>query len=117
MEMDRLSDVEIQSLIENPLINAPYKEFEKLRRLEEIAKLEKEIEESESGIFNLSIQEICTNIADTFIGILLDLFSYSKELKNYDIMSHIFSAFTKKNRLIYIGIVIIITVLISKLID
>lgn len=110
--MERLSDSEIKDLIDSERIDVRLKEMLKLELKNKKANERYRNKKEEYEILNLSLHEIFTNIANTIINIIYDLFTLTE---NRNIFNHITLTFTKENRLIYIGIVIIIFSIIINL--
>lgn len=105
-----------QDILNNPLVSPEYKEQQRLEKLNrEIAKIE-EYKAQSSNVFHKSLQEIFTEMADAFLGIIEDLFYPPVDIQNtpqLNLGDHLYITFTRKNRLIYIGLVILLAVLVS----
>ena len=99
----RLSDEEIRVLIKSPLLR-PSRRLEKLTQ-QENADLEKN--KRMSDLVNLSITELAQNLSNTFNDVLTDLLSGNISL----------DTFIGNNRLIYIGIFMILLSLFVMLIN
>jgi len=82
-----------------------------------LAKLNKDIQSIQeykaqsSNILHKSLQEIFAEMADAFLGIMEDLFSAPAGFPNTGILDHLFIAFTRKNRLVYVGLMLLVFVL------
>lgn len=105
-----------QDILDNPLVNPEYKEQQRLEKLNrEIAKIQ-EYKAQSSNIFHKSLQEIFTEMADAFLGIIEDLFYPPVDVTQtpeLNIGDQLYVTFTRKNRLIYIGLVVLFVVLLS----
>jgi chromatin segregation and condensation protein Rec8/ScpA/Scc1 (kleisin family) len=97
---ERLSDEQVKALIENP-------EITQSTRLEDLTSEEnarREREAEEIKIYNLSIKDIAHRTSDTVHDIMDDMLTYN----NDDGWRGFLHIFTKSDRLMYIGILIII---------
>jgi len=83
----------------NPIYNNIYDLQPKI-----IKKTDKVEEELKKDIFDLDLMTIIKNISDAILLILIDL----TNLKNYSQLSLFLNIFFKENRLIYLGIFIVI---------
>ena len=105
-----------EAVLDNPLASPEYKEQQRLEKLNrEIAKIQ-EYKAQSSNIFHKSLQEIFTEMADAFLGIIEDLFYPPVEIQDtpeLNIADHLYITFTRKNRLIYIGLVVLFVTLLS----
>lgn len=105
-----------QDILDNPLVNPEYKEQQRLEKLNrEIAKIQ-EYKAQSANIFHKSLQEIFTEMADAFLGIIEDLFYPPVDVTQtpeLNIGDQLYVTFTRKNRLIYIGLVVLFVVLLS----
>lgn len=96
---ERLTDEQIKELIKNPQIK-------KSTRLQDLTQTENELRDKdveEDQIYNLSIKEIGYRTSDTIHNILDDILQYQSK----DGIRGILHIFTKSDRLIYIGLIII----------
>lgn len=96
----RLTDSEIKDLIRNPTI----RKSTRLPELNKIANKESEELSESDKFYNLSLKQIAFKISDTVNNVIDDLL-------DYDISSGIsgfVEIFSKEDRLIYIGIIIMI---------
>lgn len=105
-----------QDILDNPLASPEYKEQQRLEKLNrEIAKIQ-EYKAQSSNIFHKSLQEIFTEMADAFLGIIEDLFYPPVDVPQtpeLNIGDHLYVTFTRKNRLIYIGLLVLLVVFLS----
>jgi hypothetical protein len=94
----------------NPLVSPELQEQARLAKLNEEMQKIQTYKAQSSSIFHKSIQEIFGNIADAFLGIIEDLFYPPVEtgIGGVNIGDHIYIAFTRNNRLIYIGILLVL---------
>jgi len=83
----------------NPIYNNIYDLEPKIIKKTDVVE-----EKLKQDIFNLDIMTIIRNISDVFLLILIDL----TDLKNYSNINLFLNIFFKENRLIYVGIFIII---------
>jgi hypothetical protein len=82
---------------------------------EEIVKLNKQQDahkqmyetNNNNKLYNLSINTIATNMSNTFVDIINDLFEYTQKYNKYEVNKIIY-IFTKNDRSIYIGIIFVI---------
>ena len=100
----RLSEEEVQELIDNPML-------EKSTRLSDMSieanKEEVELQDSKK-IYNMSVKNILTGTSDSVISTIDDLLNYRPSDGLYELIN----IFAKENRLIYLGILIVIFSLI-----
>lgn len=105
---ERLSQEQIKALIENPEIT----ESTRLQDLTEKENARRENEAEEIKIYNLSMKDLAHRTSDTVHDIMDDMLTYNSE-DGWRGFVHIF---TKSDRLIYMGILVILFTVILLLI-
>ena len=105
---ERLSDAQIKEIIENPQITVSTR----LQRLTDEANKAREKEMEEEKIYNMTVKDLAFRTSDTVHEILDDIVSYNAD----DGMRGVVHIFTKSDRLIYVGIIIIVFTILLLLI-
>lgn len=105
----RLTDDEIKELIKNPRIQKPTR----LKDLSRDANREATQIKEEEKIYNMSVKQIAYNTSDAMTDILNETLSGSWSKHGVDGLLRVL---TKQDRLIYIGIVMIMISILSLLI-
>lgn len=96
---ERLTDEQVQQIVENPQIT----ESTRLQRLTEQANKARELEMEEEKIYNMSIKDLAFRTSDTVHNVIDDMLLYDPE----DGLRGFIHIFTKSDRLIYVGIIIL----------
>ena len=116
-ETERLTNEQLAELARNPLWRPEAIRKRHQQRLDELSDKDTSEEtnshESEK-ILNLSLRTVFENISDTFTGVLTDIFDKPEELS---ILDHLIKTFTKDDRLVYIGVMIVIVSIFLSLIQ
>mgnify|MGYP000170973917 CR=1 FL=1 len=105
---ERLSSEQIKQLIENPTIT----ENTRLRDLTDEENRRRELESDEIKIYNLSVKDIAHRTGDTVHNIMDDMLDFNPD----DGVRGFIHIFTRSDRLMYIGILVIIFTVILLLI-
>ena len=105
---ERLSDEQVKALIENP-------EITKNTRMQDMSQAEnrrREEANEEIKIYNLSVKDIAYRTSDTVHSVLDDMLHYDSN----DGWRGFLHIFTKSDRLIYVGILVLVFTIILALI-
>ena len=105
---ERLNDAQIKEIIDNPQIT----ESTRLQRLTNEANAAREKEMDEDKIYNMTVKDLAFRTSDTVHHILDDIVIYNAD----DGMRGFIHIFTKSDRMIYIGIIIIVFTILLLLI-
>ena len=105
---ERLTDEQVKALIENPQITQSTRPQDMTTKENQ----KRQQENQEIKIYNLSVKQIAYRTSDTVHDIMDDMLQYNTE----DGMRGFVHIFTKSDRLMYIGIIIIIFTIILLLI-
>ncbi len=105
---ERLNDEQIKEILDNPQITTSTR----LQRLTDNANTERNKEMDEEKIYNMSVKDLAYRTSDTVHNILDDIVTYNSE----DGMRGFVHIFTKSDRLIYVGIIVIIFTILLLLI-
>lgn len=105
---ERLNDEQIKEIIDNPQITVSTR----LQRLTDAANEARKREMEEEKIYNMSVKDLAYRTSDTVHNILDDIVVYNAE----DGMRGFVHIFTKSDRMIYVGIIIIIFTILLLLI-
>ena len=104
MREKRLSDKEIQELTDNPLL----KKSTRLEDMSTKANQKAEQYQDSQKIYNMNIKSILASTSDSVISLINDLLNYKPSYG----LQELINIFSKENRLIYLGILIVIFSLI-----
>lgn len=105
---ERLNDEQIKEIIDNPQVTVSTR----LERLTKEANEKRDKEMTEQKIYNMSVKDIGFHTADTVYNILDDIVVYNAD----DGMRGFIHIFTKSDRLIYVGIIVIVFTILLLLI-
>lgn len=99
-----LSNKEKQTLIKSPILPT-YKTDVRLRNMEEEENLRRRLKYENTKVTEMSISEVMINISSIFLDTLDDLFNKPEDKSS---VQHIIDVFTKKERMVYYGIILIV---------
>lgn len=105
---ERLTDEQVKQLIENP-------EITKSTRLQDLTNEEnkrREMENEEIKIYNLTVKDIAYRTSDTVHNVMDDMLDYNPD----DGVRGFVHIFTKSDRLMYMGILVVVFTIILLLI-
>jgi chromatin segregation and condensation protein Rec8/ScpA/Scc1 (kleisin family) len=105
---EHLSDEQVKALIENPIIT----KSTRLRDLTEEENQRRMEENEQIKIYNMSVKDIAHHTSDTVHDIMDDMLDYNPD----DGVRGFFHIFTKSDRLIYVGLLVIVFTIILLLI-
>lgn len=105
---ERLNDEQLKQIIDNPQITVS----NRLERLTNEANQARIREMEEEKIYNMSVKDLAFRTSDTVHNILDDMISYNSD----DGMRGFLHIFTRSDRLIYVGIIIIVFTILLLLI-
>lgn len=105
---ERLSDEQVKELIKNPQIS----ENTRLQELTNSENQKRSLESEGIKIYNMSVKDIAHRTSNTVHSILDDILDYDSR----DGMRGMIDIFTRSDRLIYVGIIVILFTIILLLI-
>ncbi len=105
---ERLTDEQVKALIANPQLT----QSTRLQDLSRSANAARAAEDEEIKIYNLSVKDIAYRTSDTVHNIMDDVLDYNTQ----DGVQGMLTIFTRGDRLIYIGILVIVFTIIMLLI-